>query len=110
VKTRVFAGFFALHEPLFPERSDGRLQQAATYKDLKRANFRLIEQELYHYKLRKAELEELKLNVIEGTEKPEIQAFSGPGDPTGNKAVKLCSSGVILELERGSKPLNGHWT
>ena len=75
------------------------MEQVTTYKDLKRANFRLIEKELYHYKLRKKELAEMKYSIIQGGGQPEVPVYSGPGDPTGKKAVKL-SSGVIREIEK----------
>ena len=76
------------------------MNQTTTYNDLKRANFRLIEKELYHYKTRKAELVEMKADIIDGGGQPEVPAYSGPGDPTGRKVVKLCTSGVILEIEK----------
>jgi hypothetical protein len=40
------------------------MNQATIHKDLKRANFRLIEQELYHYLERKEMLEEMRLDII----------------------------------------------
>lgn len=57
---------------------------------LKRANYRLIEEEIRCYQETKKMLEELRDDVIEGTSKvdgprPEGQA----GDPTGTKAIKL---------------------
>lgn len=76
------------------------MNQATMYKDLNRANYRLIEKELYRYKPRKAELAEMKADIIEGRGQPEIPAYSGQGDPTGRKVVKLCSSGVICEIDK----------
>jgi RinA family phage transcriptional activator len=81
------------------ERSVKLMEQITTYKDLKRANFRLIEKELYHYKLRKKELLIMKADIIDGGGQPEVPVYSGPGDPTGRKAIKL-SSGVIREIEK----------
>lgn len=77
----------------------------AMNKDIKRANFRLIEKELYHYKIRKSELEEMKAAIIESGGQPEIPIDTGPGDPTYAKVAKLQSSGVILETERRIKAI-----
>lgn len=74
------------------------MNQARTYNDLKRANFRLIEKELYHYKARKAELAEMKAVSIDGGGRSTC--YSGPGDPTVRKVVKLYIWGVILEIEK----------
>jgi len=64
------------------------MEQITTYKDLKRANFRLIEKELYHYKLRKKELLIMKADIIDGGGQPEVPVYSGPGDPI-NANIKL---------------------
>lgn len=81
------------------------MNQATTYKDLKRANFRLIEQELYHYLERKEMLEEMRLDIIESGGQPEIPVYCGPGDQTARKAIKLRTSVAIYETERRLKAI-----
>ena len=57
---------------------------------LKRANYRLIEEEIRCYQETKKMLEELRDDVIEGTNKVDGPRAEGQvGDPTGSKAIKL---------------------
>ena len=57
---------------------------------LKRANYRLIEEEIRCYQETKKMLEELRDDVIEGTNKVDgPRAEWQVGDPTGSKAIKL---------------------
>lgn len=62
--------------------------------------FRYIEHELYNYDETKRELARLKEEIIEGTHFAEVPAYTGPGDPTGNKAVKLASSAFVMHAEK----------
>lgn len=62
---------------------------------LKRANYRLIEEELRCYKETKKMLEELREDVLDGTNRIEGPRAEGyTGDPTGSKAIKL--TGIAL--------------
>lgn len=81
------------------------MKQVTTCKDLKRANFRLIEQELYHYTERRKMLEEMRLDIIESGGQPEIPVYCGPGDQTARKAIKLRTSVAIYETERRLKAI-----
>lgn len=69
------------------------------YRDLKRANFRLIEKELYCYEARKRDFEQMRADIIEATYTPEVAVQTGPGDTTLSKVIKL-QSGVLLETAR----------
>lgn len=77
----------------------------SSYADLKRANFRVIEQELYHYPERRKMLEEMRLDIIESGGQPEVPIDTGPGDPTSRKAIKLRTSVAIYETERRLKAI-----
>lgn len=68
--------------------------------------FRYIEHELYNYDETKRELARLKEEVIEGTHFAEVPAYTGPGDPTGNKAVKLASSAFVIHAEKIIKAID----
>ncbi|WP_353096207.1 DUF1492 domain-containing protein [Tissierella praeacuta] len=70
-------------------------------KQLRKANFKLIELELYCYHENKRELELLRESIVEDTVYQEVSVQSGStSDITANKAIKLVSSKEILELER----------
>lgn len=71
----------------------------SAYRDLRRANFRLIEKELYNYEARKRDYERMRSNIIESTYRPEVSVQSGLGDTTALKVVRL-QSGVMLETAR----------
>jgi RinA family phage transcriptional activator len=75
------------------------MKRGDRYSDLKRANFKLIEKELYHYLARKAELEHERNNILNGTAFPEVCIQSGPGNSTQSKAMQL-QSGVLMETAR----------
>lgn len=68
--------------------------------NIRRANFRMIEAELYYYEESKKYLELLKKEIIESTPSQEVSVQSGPGDPTQAKAIKLVNNREILEIER----------
>lgn len=70
-----------------------------TLKELRRANFRTIEKELYHYPARKREFERMRADILYSTPVPDVPASTGPGDPTANKVMHL-QSGVLLEIAR----------
>lgn len=67
---------------------------------IEKANFRMIEAELYCYKESKKELELLREEIIESSPGPGENVQSGLGDTTKNKAIKLTSSREILEIQR----------
>lgn len=68
-------------------------------KDVKRANFRLIEKELYCYEPTKADYERAREDIFNKTVTPEVPVYTGPGDPTVFRAMALQSS-VLIETGR----------
>jgi len=74
---------------------------------IEKANFKLIESELYCYNETKKELEQLEEEILEGSAFQEVCVQSGTtGDTTANKAVKLISSKAIIECERRIRAIN----
>jgi hypothetical protein len=71
----------------------------ANERELKRANFRLIEKEVYHYVARCKQVAQWRTNIIYATNIPDVAVQSDPGDTTANKAIKL-QSGVMAEIIR----------
>ncbi len=73
---------------------------------VEKANFKLIEVELYNYNETLAEIESEKMNIIEATPSNEVSSRSAPGKPTESKAVKMISSKALLEAERRTKAIS----
>lgn len=66
-----------------------------------RANFKMIESELYCYHESKKELELMKEEILEGSQFQEVAVKSSAvGDTTANKAIRLVTSVSIRETER----------
>ena len=66
---------------------------AMTSKQVKRARYKLIEEEVRTYHKQLQALEEERLDVIDGSKVSDGQPTArGIGDPTGNKAVRLLTS------------------
>lgn len=74
--------------------------------NIKRANFKMIEAELYCYHESKKQLELLREEIIESTPQQEVSVKSGPGDPTQTKAIKLVNNREIIEMERRLKAID----
>lgn len=74
-------------------------------KERQRAYFRCIEAELYNFTILKKEFKELNLAIIESERRPEVSTLTGPGDPTGQKAIKLTTSIGLYEMERRIKAI-----
>lgn len=74
--------------------------------NIRRANFRMIEAELYCYEESKRQLELLREEIIESTPSQEISVKSSPGDPTQTKAIKLVNNREIIEMERRLKAID----
>ena len=74
--------------------------------NIKRANFKMIEAELYCYEESKRQLEFLREDIIESTPSHEINVKTGPGDPTQTKVIKLVNSREIIEMERRLKAID----
>jgi len=74
--------------------------------NVKRANFKMIEAELYCYEESKRQLELLREEIIESTPTQEVNVKTGPGDPTQTKAIKLVNSREIIEMERRLKAID----
>lgn len=74
--------------------------------NIKRANFKMIEAELYCYEESKRQLELLREEIIESTPTQEVNVKTGPGDPTQTKAIKLVNSREIIEMERRLKAID----
>jgi RinA family phage transcriptional activator len=70
-----------------------------TARDVRRANFRLIERELYHFLATKADYEHARGDILRGTVAPHEPVQTGPSDTTANKASQLMSR-AMLETER----------
>lgn len=68
--------------------------------------FRYIEHELYNYDETKKELQRYREEILESTHFAEVPAYTGPGDPTGNKAVKLASSAFVIHAEKIIKAID----
>ena len=68
--------------------------------------FRYIEHELYNYDTTKIELVRYRKEILESTHFAEVPAYTGPGDPTGNKAVKLASSAFVIHAEKIIKAID----
>ena len=68
--------------------------------------FRYIEHELYNYDETKKELRRYREEILESTRFAEVPAYTGPGDPTGNKAVKLASSAFVIHAEKIIKAID----
>ncbi len=74
--------------------------------NIKRANFKMIEAELYCYHESKKQLELLREEIIESIPSQEISVKSSPGDPTQTKAIKLVNNREIIEMERRLKAID----
>lgn len=74
--------------------------------NIKRANFKMIEAELYCYEESKKQLELLREEIIESTPIQEFNVKTSPGDPTQVKAIKLVNSREIIEMERRLKAID----
>lgn len=68
-------------------------------REVRRANFRLIEKELYHYVARCKQVAEWRSNIIHATSVPDVAVQSSPGDVTASKATKL-QGAVLAEITR----------
>jgi len=64
-----------------------------------RANFRLIECELYNYHESKKELALMREEIIEGSTYQEVSVQASPGNVTQSKVFKL-NSAEIMEVTR----------
>lgn len=71
-----------------------------SYKNRRRANFRMIEAELYSYHESRLELEKLKLDIINQTASGEVVVYTGPGNPTLSKVCSILLDCEIIEQER----------
>lgn len=69
---------------------------------IKRANFRMIEAELYNYEESKKQLKLLREEIIESTPSQELgeRIESELGDSTASKGIKLVNNREIVEIER----------
>lgn len=67
---------------------------------IEKANFRMIEAELYGYHESKKELELMEEEILESTPDKEVAVQNGLGDSTAVKAIKLASSRDLLEVRR----------
>ena len=74
--------------------------------NIKRANFKMIEAELYCYEESKRQLELLREEIIESTPIQEVNVKTSPGDPTQTKVIKLVNSREIIEMERRLKAID----
>lgn len=74
--------------------------------NIKRANFKMIEAELYCYEESKKQLELLREEIIESTLTQEVNVKTSPGDPTQTKAIKLVNNREIIEMERRLKAID----
>ena len=74
--------------------------------NIKRANFKMIEAELYCYEESKEQLELLREDIIESTPIQEVNVKTSPGDPTQTKAIKLVNNREIIEMERRLKAID----
>lgn len=74
--------------------------------NIKRANFKMIEAELYCYEESKRQLELLREEIIESTPSHEISVKTSPGDPTQTKVIKLVNNREIIEMERRLKAID----
>jgi RinA family phage transcriptional activator len=70
------------------------------YANVERANFRLIEMEIYNYEKNKAELEDMRANIIFAGSNNETGVSSGTSDTTGQKAMRIASDEHLNELEK----------
>ncbi len=73
----------------------------------RRANYRLIECEIANYHKNLAQLSEMRGYIIEeGTTHDGQPRGSGISDPTGQKAIRLASTAVLLEAQRRIAAVN----
>lgn len=76
------------------------------YQSIRRANFKMIELELYNYHESLQELEVMKNDIIESTASGEgLRVQNGVTDVTCRKADALMSSVAIRETERRVKAI-----
>ena len=68
--------------------------------------FRYIEHELNNYNETKKEQQRYREEILKSAHFAEVPAYTGPGDPTGNKAVKLASSAFIMRAEKTIKAID----
>lgn len=65
------------------------------------AVFRYIEHELYNYDQTRRELEHGREDIIHQAHQLAAGGgSSGPGDPTGSRAIKLVSTPTLMQMER----------
>lgn len=62
--------------------------------------WRYIQFELFRRDAIEAEISQLREDILHSTPVHEVGGSSGPGDPTGAKAVKLVSSAEVVYLQR----------
>lgn len=78
-------------------------------KRLERANFRVIELELYNYKNTKKEYEFLIDEILHGSPQPSEAIGASRGidisNPTEKKVMKIVTSAHIIELDRRVKAI-----
>ncbi len=67
---------------------------------VEKANFKLIEVELYNYHETRLLIENEKEDIIDASPSVEASSKSRPGKPTESKAVKMLSSKALIEAER----------
>lgn len=68
--------------------------------------FRYIEFELYQYDETKKELARYKEEILESTNKPEVNVKTMPGNITESKAIKIASSPFVMRAERTIKAID----
>jgi RinA family phage transcriptional activator len=79
---------------------------ATQYDKKRQANYKFIETELYCYHETKKDLERMRDEIINGSCFPEVSVQTEPANITQTKAIKLCSTPLILESERRLRVLD----
>ena len=73
---------------------------------IERSVFKYVEHEMYNYDDTKRELELQRVQIIEGTAKPDVTVQSGLSDITASKAIRLTTNVFILQSEKTIKAIN----
>jgi len=71
-----------------------------SYRNKYRANFRMIEAELYSYHESLKEIETIKNDIIYSTASKEVNGHTGPGNPTLSKICTIIADYELAEQER----------
>lgn len=75
-------------------------QENKLQRERRRANFRLIERELYCYELTKRRLAEMRSDIIDSTPVSDVPTRAGHGDPTANTVLRLNSAALVEAAKR----------